>query len=194
MGQLAFFSAESVPPAVSDLAGLLAGTGHAVRTRDGARISVVVGERWRAEALAAFIEETGVRTRVADTDEGRRLVRTDADVVLAPLVEDWTKGAVKHVPDGWTPNARELRMWALASGRGECDGERFVLGLDPHAPETHAPLALSLMRAGIAPTLIGTRGVSPGLRISGRRRLARLGENIGDPPPGAGVDLGWPRT
>ena len=112
MGQLAFFSAESVPPEISDLAGLLAGTGHAVRTPDGARISIVVTERWRAEALAAFIAETGVRTHITETDEGRLLVRTDADVVLGPLVQDWTKGAIKHVPGGWRPNAREMRMWA----------------------------------------------------------------------------------
>ena len=39
-----------------------------------------------------------------------------------------------------------------------------------------------MMRVGIAPTLIGTRGARPALRISGRRRLSRLVENVGEPP------------
>ena len=44
------------------------------------------------------------------------------------------------------------------------DADRYLLGLDPQAPDTQSPLASALMRVGIAPTLIGTRGSRPALR------------------------------
>jgi len=193
VGQLSFFSAEATPPAVTDLSGLLAGPGQMVSVGAGARISVVVDEPWRAHAVAQLIEATGLLVEITRSEEGRPLVRTGVVPKLATLSREWTRGAVKAVPEGWVPDARELRMWAVAAGYGENGGERFVLGLDPHAPDSHPQLALALMRAGIAPTLIGTRGPRPGLRIAGRRRLSRLAESIGEPPAGAGPDLGWPR-
>ena len=45
---------------------------------------------------------------------------------------------------------------------GSPEADRYLLGLDPHAPDTHSPLASALMRVGIAPTLIGTRGAASG--------------------------------
>jgi hypothetical protein len=42
--------------------------------------------------------------------------------------------------------------------------------------------------------LIGTRGSRPALRISGRRRLSRLVENVGEPPDNAEALLQWPRV
>lgn len=192
VSQLSFFSAESTPPAVVDVAGLLAGTGQAVMSDAGARVSVVVDDQWRADALAEMVDATGVPVEVTYSDEGRPLVRTRSVVELRPLVHQWTRGAVKAVPSGWVPTSRQLRMWTIACGRTEAEGARFVLGLDPHAPQTHGPLARCLMHAGIAPTLIGTRGTSPGLRIAGRRRLARLAESVGESPPRVGSGGGWP--
>ncbi|NLE80252.1 MAG: hypothetical protein GX610_11840 [Rhodococcus sp.] len=192
MSQLSFFSAESTPPAVVDLGGLLAGTGQAVTSDAGARVSVVVEDGWRAEALAQMIDEAGVPVETTRSDEGRPLVRTHSVEQLRPLVGQWTRGAVKAVPHGWVPTSRQLRMWTIACGRAEAEGTRFVLGLDPHAPQTHGPLARCLMHAGIAPTLIGTRGATPGLRIAGRRRLARLAESVGEPPPHMDVEGAWP--
>lgn len=192
VNQLSFFSAESLPPSVTDLSGLLASTGHLVTSDGRARISVVVDAQWRADAIAELIEQCGLAPELGRSDEGRPLVRTEPVPELAPLASQWTKGAVKAVPPGWVPGARELRAWVLASGRPEADGERYVLGLDPHAQETHTVLALSLMRAGIAPTLIGTRGSSPALRITGRRRLLRLSENVGEPPRNEDARTNWP--
>ena len=183
-----------MPPAVTDLSGLLAGPGQLLTSAKGARISVVVDDDWRALAVADMIADAGLEYEITRSEEGRPLVRTDLAASLAPLASQWTKGAVKAVPPGWVPGPRELRGWVLAAGREEAGGERFVLGLDAHAPDTHATLAQSLMRSGIAPTLIGTRSSSPGLRITGRRRLARLVENIGEPPPGAERAGGWPRS
>lgn len=192
VSQLSFFSAESMPPAVTDLCGLLAGPGQVVTAGGRARISIVVDAEWRARAVAELIEQTGLRSEVTRSDEGSPLVRTDAVVELLALAGQWTKGAVKSVPDGWVPGPRQLRIWAVAAGHVEAEGERFVLGLDPHAPGTHSVLAQSLMRAGIAPTLIGTRGTGPGLRISGRRRLTRLVESIGEAPRNGDADAAWP--
>ncbi|OBB88903.1 hypothetical protein [Mycolicibacterium peregrinum] len=196
MSQLSFFSAESVPPAVADLTGVLAGPGQIVLASSGgrqaARISVVVAELWRANGLAEMITEVGLVPEISRTDENNPLVRTALDPQLMLIAGEWTRGAVKTVPPRWLPGARELRAWTLAAGTPEAD-DRYLLGLDPHAPDTHAPLAAAMMRVGIAPTLIGTRGSHPALRISGRRRLSRLVENVGEPPREASALAQWPR-
>ena len=191
MSQLSFFSAESVPPAVADLTGVLAAAGQVVVVGDGARLSVVVDEVWRAAALADMMVAAGLPAEISRTDEDNPLVRTAVDPRLRVIAGQWTRGAVKTVPATWLPGPRELRAWTLAAGHPDAD--RYVLGLDPHAPDTHSPLASALMRIGIAPTLIGTRGARPALRISGRRRLSRLVETVGEPPDGAEAWAAWPR-
>jgi len=191
VSQLSFFSAESVPPAVADLTGVLAAAGQVVMVGGGARLSVVVEELWRARALAEMMTEAGLDAEITRTEEDTPLVRTAVDVRLVGIATDWTRGAVKTVPPQWLPGPRELRAWTLAAGVPEAD--RYLLGLDPHAPDTHSPLASALMRVGIAPTLIGTRGSRPALRISGRRRLSRLVENVGEPPDDLEALSAWPR-
>ncbi len=195
MSQLSFFSAESVPPAVSDLTGMLAAPGQVIVVGSpevrGARVSVVVDQAWRAEALAEMITEAGLQPEISRTEESTPLVRTGVDARLLAMAGDWTRGAVKTVPPQWLPGPRELRVWTLAAGSPDAD--RYLLGLDPHAPDTHSPLASALMRVGIAPTLIGTRGTRPALRISGRRRLSRLVENVGEPPDVPVALVHWPR-
>jgi hypothetical protein len=192
VSQLSFFSADSVPPAVGDLTGVLAAPGQIVMVGSGARLSVVVDQRWRAEALAEMIHEAGLVAEITHTDEDTPLVRTEVDVRLRPIASEWTRGAVKTMPPQWLPGPRELRAWVLVAGSPEAD--RYLLGLDPHAPDTHSPLASALMRVGIAPTLIGTRGARPTLRISGRRRLSRLVENVGEPPDAVEALPCWPRV
>lgn len=194
MSQLSFFSAESVPPAIADLTGILAAHGQVslVSGAQGqaARLSVVVDDVWRAEGLAQMISDSGLQPEIARTDENTPLVRTAVDARLVVIAAEWTRGAVKTVPSHWLPGPRELRAWTLASGMPEAD--RYLLGLDPHAPDTHSPLASAMMRIGIAPTLIGTRGSRPALRISGRRRLSRLVENVGEPPASGEALAQWP--
>ena len=192
MSQLSFFSAESVPPAVTDLTGVLAAAGQVVTVGAGARLSVVVDALWRAAALAEMMAAAGLQAEITRTDEDTPLVRTAVDVRLVGIAADWTRGAVKMVPSQWLPGPRELRAWTLAAGVPEAD--RYLLGLDPHAPDTHSPLASALMRVGIAPTLIGTRGARPALRISGRRRLLRLVENVGEAPDDLQALTTWPQV
>ena len=76
MSQLSFFTAESVPPAVTDLSGVLAASGQIVMVGAGARLSVVVDQLWRASALAEMILEAGLVPEIARTDEETPLVRT----------------------------------------------------------------------------------------------------------------------
>jgi hypothetical protein len=192
VSQLSFFSAESVPPAVGDLTGALAAPGQIVAVGGGARLSVVVDQPWRAQALAEMIDDTGLAAEITHTDEDTPLVRTAVDVRLCVIAREWTRGAVKTVPPLWLPGPRELRAWILAAGNRQAD--RYLLGLDPHAPDTHSPLASALMRVGIAPALIGTHGARPVLQISGRRRLSRLVENVGEPPDAVEALLCWPRV
>ena len=196
MSQLSFFTAESVPPAVADLSGVLAASGQIVMVGapdvQGARLSVVVDQLWRASALAEMIHEAGLEPEITRTEEDTPLARTAVSQLLCPIATEWTRGAVKTVPPRWLPGPRELRAWTLAAGSPDAD--RYLLGLDPHAPDTHSPLASALMRVGIAPTLIGTRGGRPALRISGRRRLSRLVENVGEPPDNAQALSLWPRV
>lgn len=161
-------------------------------TGGGARLSVVVDAQWRAVALAELIAEAGLQPEITRTEEDTPLVRTAVDSGLRRLAEQWTRGAVKTVPANWLPGPRELRAWTLAAGA--VDSDRYLLGLDPHAPDTFEPLASALMRVGIAPTLIGTRGSHPALRISGRRRLSRLVENVGESPDGPDALTQWPRV
>ncbi|MCF8609435.1 hypothetical protein L5G28_04575 [Gordonia sp. HY285] len=189
MSQMSLFSADTEDPVIDDLAGLLAGQGQSVHTNLGARVSIVLGAQWRADEIAADIMATGLDAQTLISDEGSPIARTEANPRITALHRRWSSGAVKAVPEGWTPSARALRLWVLASGR--FDGPHYMLGLDPSAPETHAPLATALMRVGIAPTLIGVRGSQPALRVSGRKRLTRLAETVGV-RPGDAPDGVWP--
>ncbi|WP_020109853.1 hypothetical protein [Nocardia sp. 348MFTsu5.1] len=190
MGQLSMFSAETDEPSIDDLAGVLATTGQIAVSTQGARVSVVVADDWRARALAEEFERCGVAAEVSLSPEGSPLVGTATTPELDDLYRAWTKGAIKTMPPNWVPGPRALRLWVIAAGRR--DAERYVLGLDPHAPESHGSLATAVMRAGIAPTLVGTRGANPALRIAGKRRLSRLIESIGEPPDISGAAAHWP--
>ena len=51
--------------------------------------------------------------------------------------------------------------------------------------------ALALAGIGVAGTLLGPRGGGPAVRVTGRRRLVRLAELVGDPPAEAPAGT-WP--
>lgn len=191
MDQLSFYSAEARAARVADLAGLLCGPGQAVGFGRGtaARLSVVVDDAWRAKALVRACAERGVVAEFGSSDAGHPSVRTAFRADLTELAGAWLRGAVKSVPSGFVPDGSALRIWALAAGRP--DGNGYLLGLDPHVPETHGPLVTSLGRAGLSAKLLGPRGGGPALRITGRRRLERLVELVGPTPDGA-IGRVWP--
>jgi hypothetical protein len=181
MAQLSFFSAEANPPVLDDLAGLLCCQGQVVSFGGtAARLSVVVDEPWRAQALVAACAERGVPAELTTSEEDSPLVRTPFRADLIGFAVDWTRGAVKAVPPGLALDGAMLRLWAMAAGRWSEGG--YLLGLDPRAPDTHEPLGGALARCGLAATMLGVRGGGPGLRVSGQRRLNRLAELVGGSP------------
>jgi hypothetical protein len=179
--QLSLFSAEARPPRAADLAGLLCGPGQIVRfgSGDTARLSVVLPDPARAPAVVAICAAVGIAADRATTEAGATAVRTAFRRDLVGLAQAWTTGAVKTVPAGMQLDGAVLRVWMVAAGRW--DGRGVELLLDPHAPQTHLPLVAALTRAGVSPARSG-RGTA--LRVTGARRLRRLAELVGPPPPG----------
>jgi hypothetical protein len=187
---MSFFSAEAMQPGVADLGGLLCGQGQVVNfAHAAARLSVELDEVWRQEALAAAFTERGVRPELATTEEGHPLVRTAFRRDLIALSDAWTRQAGKAVPTGLALDGASLRIWALAFGRWVDNG--YLLGLDEHAPDTHESLVQAMIRIGLPTTVLGARGGGPGLRLTGRRRIGRLVELVGEPPTPAAAEH-WP--
>lgn len=211
MRQMSLFSADVAAPTRHDLGGLLAANGQIVRGRPGSgdatsgtRLSILVADRWRADALlveftrrdvpAALLDvtDTGVPDELSDDDPGSAVppgprtgfvVRSDWSPDLDAVAEAWTRGSVKVVPPLPVPAGGFLRCWALAAGRPDEAG--FLLGTDARAEQTHSRLAAALSAIGLTGALLGQRGGGPGVRIVGRRRLDRLAEMLGEPPAGA---------
>lgn len=182
--QLSFFSAEAHPPRVADLVGLLCGPGQAVRfgDRGTARFGVVLDGQWRAQALAQACLERAVQAEVATTGTERPVLRTEFRADLEPLAARWSRGAVKAVPADFELLGPVLRLWVMAAGQPE-GHLGYLLGLDPHAPQSYPGLAAAAARAGVAGAVLrGGSGGPPALRITGRRRLRRLAELVGARP------------
>jgi hypothetical protein len=191
VSQLSLFSADLTPPQLSDLGGLLAANGQIVTGIGGVRLSILLADSWRAEALLreCRVRDVGAEViagadRVVGADPiAATVFRSQFSELLAGLAQEWTRGAVKAVPAGLTLTPGLLRCWTIAAGRPADIG--FLLGLDPHAPDTYEPLAAVCAAAGLAGSLLGVRGGGPAVRIVGYRRCARLAEMIGTPPPEA---------
>jgi hypothetical protein len=201
VSQLSFFSADLTPPRVQDLGGLLAAHGQISGGPAGVRLSILLDDEWRARALVREFRVRDVEAEVVPAAmalsaglielgsggegliEGGVLLRSVRTPGLVELAAKWTRGAVKSVPVGLRAEAGLLRCWTLAAGRQDDAG--FLLGMDPHAPDTYEPLASACARGGLAGAFIGVRGGGPALRIVGHRRHARLVELLGTPPPEA---------
>jgi len=190
VAQLSFFSAEANPPVRADLVGLLCGPGQLVSFGGtAARLSVTVGEMWRGRALTTALGDRGVDASLYTCADGL-LVRTAFRADLIALAAAWSNAdAAKTAPDGLTLGGAALRLWVLATGCWTDGG--YLLGLDALAPSTHEPLGDAVARCGLPSILYCGRDVGPGLRISGRRRLARLAELVG-PPPLEAAESDWP--
>lgn len=170
---------------VPDLAGLLCAKGQIQGFGRGtaARVSIVVAEQWRAIEIGRACAERELPAEWGSTGEDHFWVRTAFVAGLLPLAGAWTRGAVKAVPEGWQLGGAALRLWILAAGAPERRG--YVLGLDPQAPDTHPQLAAALAVAGLAAIPLPPRAGGPALRVSGRRRMSRLAEMVGEAPRSA---------
>lgn len=185
-GQLSFFSAGARPPSYADLEGLLAGPGQVVRRGAAARISVVLpaSAHWRVAALTAELAGLGLTAEVAPAGaRNGTAVRTPFVTELVALAQRWTVGAAKRPPAGLVLDGPRLRWWCLAAGSSDTSG--FRLGLDPTDDLSWPAVGAALAGAGVPGTLVGPRADGPAYRLVGARRLDRLRELVGDPPPEA---------
>lgn len=193
MTQLPLFAADVVPPEVADLGGLLAAHGQMAAGPRGARISILLADSWRADALRGEFAARGISAEVlpASGERDAILLRSERSDRLRPLTERWTRGAVKAAPTDLVVEAGMLRIWVLAAGEPSSQG--YLLGLDSHAPGSHAPLAAALARVGLRGSVVGVHSGWPAVRLVGARRAARVAEMIGPPPEGA-AQGSWPAS
>jgi hypothetical protein len=189
MSQLSLFGVTAREPALGDLDGLLAGNGHAVRRGEQARLSVVVTDGWRVDALVSQLARVyGLAAEVAPAEAGTA-VRTPWLPGLRPVADAWAVGAVKRPPLGWVLDGPRLRWWCLAAGAATPGVYTLALGASDE--QSWLALGSALAAAGIPGVLVGPRADGPAYRVVGRRRLARMVELVGQPPPGV-PDGGWP--
>ena len=194
--QLSFFAADSEPASLADLEGLLAGPAQVVRAGDTARLSVVLHvpaaePGWRAATLLDVFRERDLGGECTATVDDLAAVRTDFRPELLPLTATWARGAMKAPPPGFTLDGPRLRLWAIAAGRRDDYGYLFTLGESDEAG--WAATGAALAAAGVPATLVGPRAGGPAYRVTGQRRLRRLAELVGDPPPDA-TEGDWPRA
>lgn len=189
MTQLPLFSGRADLPELADLGGVLAAHGQITGDATGARLSILLGEPWRADALAQEYGRRGVAVEIRAVDQPDRsadrriLLRSDRRYDLIPLMRQWSRGSVKAMPDRLTVSGHLLRCWVIAAGRRSDTG--YELGLDPHAPGMYQQLAQACTRSGWSARPIRVQSGRPVLRITGARRMAALADEIGPPPPGA---------
>jgi hypothetical protein len=189
MSQLSLFGAAAREPALTDLEGLLAGNGQVVRRGDSARLSVVVEEDWRIQALVEQMAEAfDLQADVTPAESGSA-VGTPWIAELRPIADSWTRGAVKCPPDGWVLDGSRLRWWCLAAGH--LVGGMYTLALGTSDEHAWLSVGSALAVAGVPGALVGPRADGPAYRIVGRRRLVRLLELVGDRPAGVPEDA-WP--
>ncbi|MGI5211595.1 hypothetical protein [Plantactinospora sp. CA-290183] len=187
--QLSLFGVEAADPAPADLAGLLAGPAELVRMGGTARVSMVVDAAWRVHVLVAELARRGLRASWLGRVEERHGVSTSYTTLLAPLAASWLRGTVKRPPLNFFLNGPRLRLWTAAAGGPEPLG--FVLRLDPSDESGWEQVGAALAAIGLPAVLLDPGAGGPAYRITGRRRLARLAELVGDRPAAAPPSQ-WP--
>ncbi|MCU1656170.1 MAG: hypothetical protein JWO57_826 [Pseudonocardiales bacterium] len=188
--QFSLFGAAAAEPTLDDLDGVLLAGGQWVRSTTGARLSVVVADRWRADALAdAFASRDVAATDAVVEAEGGYGVRTGFAADLADAAARWTRGATQGPPPGFALSAGGLRLWAIATGRRDDVG--YLLGTAEPDDAVHLAGGAQLSRLGVAAVSI-SRGGS-GWRVTSVKRIRRLVELLGEAPPGAAATWPLPR-
>lgn len=188
MTQFSLFGAAAAEPSIEDVAGVLLAGGQWVRIGGTARLSILVRDRWRADALAAEFAQRGLHApdAVVAADESWS-VRTGFTAGLGEQAARWLRGAREAPPAELSLTPSGLRLWAIGTGRQ--DGPGYLLGTARAETAVHLAAGAQLARLGLAAVAIGGRGAS-GWRITSARRLRRLAELVGAAPDAAGPD--WP--
>ncbi|TDC42122.1 hypothetical protein, partial [Micromonospora sp. KC213] len=197
--QLSLFGTEAADPSVADLAGLLAGPGEVVRMGRTARLSITVDAAWRVHVLVAELRARGLAASWESIGEQavgepaappRFAVRTSYVRTLAPLATAWLAGhGRKRPPAGFHLNGRRLRLWL--AGAGTPDPTGFLLGLSGTDREWWPTVRSALAAVGLPVAVLEAEAGGPAFRITGRRRLARLAELVGERPSAVPPEV-WP--
>jgi hypothetical protein len=213
--QLSIFGAETTEPSPLDLAGLLTGPGRLGRIGGTARVAVPVDCAWRVHVLVDELVSRGlvvnwspieqdqipddpVRPQAQQEQSGAGEDTGDAvprphTTVTGFEVRTAYSSRLNALARSWPPPADRLflsgprlRLWVAAAGRPQAGG--YALGLGP--PEGWEIADAALVRAGLAGTV---SDAEPVYLISGRRRLDRLAELVGERPAAAPAAV-WPES
>jgi hypothetical protein len=195
--QFSLFGAAVTPPTLSDLDGVLLAGGWWVRSDTGARLSVIVTERWRADALVEEFHIRNVGCAGSDPSivpaENGLAVRTGFRAELLPYAQLWTHGANQGPPSSFVLGVGGLRLWCLAAGRHDEVG--YLLATAEPDGSTHTAAGAQLSHFGVpAVSVAHPRGThaGPGWRVSSSKRMRRLTELVGPAPEHCDGD--WPGT
>ena len=186
MSQFSLFGAAAATPDLGDLDGVLLAGGHWVRSGTAARLSIVVTDRWRADALGEEFEARGVGGDTVAAEDGYS-VRTAFAAELMLHANRWSRGANEGPPPGFDLTAAGLRLWTIATGRTDDTG--YLLGTARPDSPLHMAAGSQLSRHGLAAVSLSQRP-GPGWRITSAKRLRRLVELVGAAP----ADADWPRA
>ena len=188
--QFSLFGAESAVPTLEDLDGLLLAGAQWVRSAAGARLSVLVADSWRADALLRAYQDRGIAGPDGVKDLGGRFAaRTAFAPELRPGAARWTRGARVGLPADLQLGAGGLRLWAIAAGRRDEAGYLLATPAVDGNNAAHRAAGAQLAGLGVAAVSLSQRP-GPGWRITSARRLRRLAELVGAAPPNAGSN--WP--
>jgi len=188
--QFSLFGAAAAEPVLDDLDGVLLAGGHWARLGGTARLSIVVPDSWRADALAEAFAGRGVAEVVRSVEPAQAgvSIRTAFTTALAPHAARWMRGANEAPPSGFVLSPGGLRLWAIAAGRTD-DAGYLLATASPDGP-IHQMAGAQLARHGLAAASL-RQHPGPGWRVTSVKRLRRLAEVVGEPPPGAAAD--WPQ-
>lgn len=179
--QLPIFGAESTDKSPLDLAGLLAGPGRLGRMGGTARVAVPVDTAWRVHVLAAELVSRGLvvnwRPLAEDEPASGFEVRTAYSSRLNDLAKAWPADELFF-------NGARIRLLVAAAGRPVDGG--YELGLNADGPADVIDTALR--RAGLDGSLTES---GRGYLITGKERLGRLAELVGERPASAPETV-WP--
>ncbi len=149
--QFSLFGAAVAAPTLTDLDGVLLGGGWWVRSEAGARLSVIVADRWRADALVHEFHIRGVGCKPSDPSvvgaANGLAVRTTFTDDLLPYALAWTRGANQGPPPDLSLSPGGLRLWCLASGRRDDVG--FLLATAEPDDVIHTSAGAQLARMGV---------------------------------------------
>ncbi|MBA3799729.1 MAG: hypothetical protein H0X18_11705 [Geodermatophilaceae bacterium] len=188
--QLTLFDDEAADLEIADLEGLLVAGAALVQRGAEARLSIVLGEQWRASLMMEAFDQRGLPGEQVRTFDGQFSVRTPFHRSVLPLAARWSRGSSKLLPPGWELTPARVRLWALASGRADPSGYLLGLGRTDEA-SCWSAAGTALAAAGLAGALLGPRAGGPAYRIVGQRRTRRLGALLGAAPVGAPPGA-WP--